>query len=52
MVIVEEPLHGAKKVDVTIRNTDHTTTVRWSDVVKNDGPGSIRDKMSSKLKSS
>ena len=48
MVIVEEPLHGAKKVDGTIRNTDHTTTIRWSDIVKNGGPGSIGDKMSSK----
>ena len=43
MVIVEEPLHGAKKVDVTIRNTDYTTTLRWSDIVKNGGPGSIGD---------
>ena len=29
MVIVEEPLHGAKKVDGTIRNMEHTATVRW-----------------------
>ena len=27
MVIVEEPLHGAKKVDGTIRNTYHTATL-------------------------
>ena len=51
-VIVEEPLHGAQKVYGTIRNTDHMTTVRWSDIVKNGGPGSIGDEMSSKEKSS
>ena len=54
-VIVEEPLNrskkvenGSKKVDGTTRNTDHTATVRWSDIVKNGGPGSIEDQMSSK----
>ena len=51
-VILEEPVHGDKKVDGTIRNTDHTTTVRWPDIIKNGGPGSIRDKTSSKGKSS
>ena len=51
-VIVEEPLHGAKKVDGKIRNTDHTTTVQWSDIVKNGGPEYIGDEMSSKGKSS
>ena len=50
--IVEEPLHRDKKVDGTIRNTDHTTTVRWSYIVKNGGPGSIGDEISSKEKSS
>ena len=49
-VIVEEPLNGSKKVDGTTRNTDHTATVRWSDIVKNGGPGSIGDQMSSKEK--
>ena len=49
-VIAEEPLNGSKKVDGTTRNTDHTATVRWSDIVKNGGPGSIGDKMSSKEK--
>ena len=41
-VIVEEPLNGSKKVkngskkvDGNTRNTDHTATVRWSDIVKN-----------------
>ena len=43
-VIAEEPLNGSKKVDGTTRNTDHTATVRWSDIVKNGGPGSIRDR--------
>ena len=51
-LIVEEPLHGAKKVDGKFRNTDHTTTVRWSDIVKNGGPESIGDKMSPKGKGS
>ena len=50
--IVEEPLRGAKKADGTIRNTDHTTTVRWSDIVKNGRPELIGDEMSSKVKSS
>ena len=49
-VIVEEPLNRSKKVDGTTRNKDHTATVRWSDIVKNDGPGSIGDQMSSKEK--
>ena len=49
-VIVEGPLHGAKKVDGKIRNTNNTTTVRWPDIVKNGGPGLIGDKMSSKRK--
>ena len=56
-VIVEEPLNGSKnvengskKVDGTTRNTDHTATVRWSDIVKIGGPGSIEDQMSSKEK--
>ena len=49
-VIVEEPLHRAKKVHGTIRNTDHTATVQWSDIVKNGGPGSIGDQMSSEEK--
>ena len=49
-VIAEEPLNGSKKVDGTTRNTDHTATVRWSDIVKNGGPGSIGDQMSSKEK--
>ena len=49
-VIVEEPLNGSKKVDGTTRNTDHTATVRWSDIVKNGGPGSIGDQMNSKEK--
>ena len=49
-VIIGKPLHEAKKVDRTIRNTDHTTTVRWSDIVKNGGPESIGDEMSSKEK--
>ena len=47
-VIVEEPLNGSKKVDGTTRNTDHTATVPRSDIVKNGGPGSIGDQMSSK----
>ena len=45
-VIAEEPLNGSKKVDGTTRNTDHTATVRWSDIVKNGGPGSIGYQMS------
>ena len=49
-VIVEKPLNGSKKVDGTTRNTEHTATVRWSDIVKNGGPGSIWDQMSSKEK--
>ena len=49
-VTVEEPLNGSKKVDGTTRNTDHTATVRWLDIVKNGGPGSIGDQMSSKEK--
>ena len=49
-VIVEEPLHRAKKVHGTIRNTDHTATVRWSDIVKNGEPGFIGDQMISKEK--
>ena len=56
-VLVEEPLNaskkvenGSKKVDGTTRNTDHTDTVRWSDIVKNGGPGSIGDQMSSNEK--
>ena len=49
-VIVEEPLNGSKKVDGTTRNTDHTATVQWSDIVKNGGPGLIGDQMSSKEK--
>ena len=49
-LIVEEPLHGAKKFDGTIRNTDHMATVRWPDIVKNGGPASIGDQMSSKEK--
>ena len=50
IVIVEEPLNGSKKVDGTTRNTDYMATLRWSDIVKNGGPGSIGDKMSSKEK--
>ena len=57
IVIVEEPLNGSKKVDGTTRstdntarNTDHTATVRWSDIVKNGGPGLIGDQMISKEK--
>ena len=42
-VILEEPLRGAKKVEGIIRNTDHTTNVRWSDIVKNGRPESIGD---------
>ena len=49
-VIVEEPLNGSKRVDGTTMNTDHTATVLWSDIVKNGGPGSIGDQMSSKEK--
>ena len=49
-VIVEEPLNGSKKVDGTTMNTDHTVTLQWSDIVKNGGPGSIGDQMSSKEK--
>ena len=56
-IIVEEPLNGSKKVengskkvDVTTRNTDHTATVRWSEIVENGGPGSIGDQMSSNEK--
>ena len=45
-VIVEEPLNGSKKVDGTTRNTEDTATVRWSDIVKNGGPGSTGDQMS------
>ena len=49
-VIVEGPVNGSKKVDGTTRNTYHTATVPRSDIVKNGGPGSIRDQMSSKEK--
>ena len=56
-VIVEETLNGYKKVegitrntDHTARNTYHTATVRWSDIVKKGGPGLIGDQMISKEK--
>ena len=51
-VILEEPLRGAKKVEGIIRNTDHTTTVLWSDIVKNGVPEPIEYEMRSKGKSS
>ena len=49
-VIVEEPLNRSKNIDGTTKNTDHTATIRWSDIVKNGGTGLIGDQMSSKKK--